>query len=219
MFDDEIETILTRVDAARRSADRVMVAIAGAPGSGKSTLAEALVAAIRARDGAVAAAGVPMDGFHLDNEELDAAGLRHVKGAPQTFDVAGFGALVRAVRANDGAVSYPLFDRTQDRTLPGAGTLAADTPVVVFEGNYLLLREPGWADLASLFDLTIMLSVPLDELRARLVDRWLTHGLSHADAVARAEGNDIANAKRVIANSAPADLILGSGAGAQAVER
>lgn len=213
MFSDEIAAILQRVDAARVTTERVLVAIAGAPGSGKSTLADELVNAIRTRDGNGTAAVVPMDGFHLDNAELDAQGLRAVKGAPQTFDVTGFVALVRAIRANAGAVRYPLFDRALDRTLPGAGTLAADTPVVVFEGNYLLLDEPDWADLADLFDVTVMLSVPLDALRARLIDRWLGYGLSPADAKARAESNDIANARRVITHSAAAHLTIESGNG------
>lgn len=219
MFGDETATVLARVDTVRPTGGRVLVAIAGAPGSGKSTLAEGLVDVIRARDGNTAAAVVPMDGFHLDNADLDAQGLRAVKGAPQTFDVDGFVALVRAIRANSGAVRYPLFDRALDRTLPDAGTLAADTPVVVFEGNYLLLDEPGWADLSSCFDVTVMLSVPLDELRARLIDRWRGHGLSPADAVARAESNDIVNARRVIANSAAAHLTIGPGTGMQVPHR
>nr|WP_216366845.1 AAA family ATPase [Halovulum dunhuangense] len=190
-----------------------MVAIAGAPGSGKSTLAQLLVDALVARDGDGAAEVVPMDGYHLDNTELDLLGLRDVKGAPQTFDAAGFLGLVRQIRSDPGAIRYPLFDRSLDATLPDAGELSAATRVVVFEGNYLLLTDPVWVDLARLFDVTVMLCVPLDELRSRLIDRWLGYGLSRADAVARAEGNDLANARHVIANSAPAHLTLGSGAG------
>ena len=216
MFGRAIAAILGRVDAARQSGGRVLVAIAGAPASGKSTLAGELVAAIRARDGDGAASLVPMDGFHLDNADLDALGLRAVKGAPKTFDAAGFVALVRCIRANEGPVAYPLFDRALDRTIPDAGHLDAGTPIVVFEGNYLLLKDGAWSELAGLFDVTVMLSVPIAELRARLVDRWLTYGLSRDAAEARAEGNDIPNARLVITNSASADLTLGSDADASA---
>lgn len=160
-----------------------------------------------------------MDGFHLDNAELDAMGLRHLKGAPQTFDVAGFVKLVCAVRAQADTLRYPLFDRAQDKTLPDAGQLDRDVPIIVFEGNYLLLRDPSWSDLRDLFDLTVMLSVPMDELRDRLVARWLTYRLTHDQAVARAESNDIPNARLVIANSAPADLTLGSVTLAETQER
>ena len=187
MTDTHADRIVRRLDALPTPGTRIIVAIAGAPGSGKSTLAAQVVAAISARDGDGAAALLPMDGFHLDNAELDARGLRAVKGAPQTFDAAGFGALLRRVRTATDDLSYPLFDRVQDRTMPGAGHLAASTSVVVCEGNYLLLRAAPWADLAPLFDLTVMLSVPLPVLRARLVARWRDHGL---------------------AESAPADLTL-----------
>lgn len=204
----DTDRIVDRIDAIRPSGTRIVVAIAGPPGSGKSTLAEKVVAAINGRDGPGTAALLPMDGFHLDNADLDARGLRAVKGAPQTFDAAGFVALVRRVRTATGDLRYPLFDRGLDRTLPDEGHLAAATSVVVCEGNYLLLRTAPWTDLAPLFDLTVMLSVPMPVLRDRLVARWRDHGLPDADAEARANGNDIPNAQTVIAESAPADIVL-----------
>jgi len=207
-----LEPVMQRVDAMRAGDGRVLVGIAGAPGSGKSTVADQLVAALRDRDGPSAAALLPMDGFHRDNAELDAMGLRAVKGAPETFDADAFVALVCAVRTARHDIRYPLFDRARDQTMPDAGTLPAATPVVVFEGNYLLLRDGPWAELKPLFDLTVMLSVPMAELRARLVRRWLDHGLSATEATRRAEGNDIPNAETVIARSAAADLVLTNGA-------
>lgn len=198
---------------------RVLVAIAGAPGAGKSTLAAELVAMINARDGDGTAALLPMDGYHLDNAELDAKGLRAVKGAPNTFDVEGFVSLVRRVRQTKGDLRYPLFDRALDKTVPDAGHLAANTPVVVFEGNYVLLPDCGWADLNPLFDVTVMLSVPLPVLRARLIERWLSYGLPLADAEARAEGNDMVNAITVITTSVAADLTLGSDAAGDPEDR
>ncbi|PWK62379.1 uridine kinase [Roseicyclus mahoneyensis] len=212
MTDRTVDAILARVDASRKAAGRVLVGIAGAPASGKSTLAQKVVAALVARDGPGSAALVPMDGYHLDNTVLDARGLRAVKGAPQTFDAEGFVALLCRIKAQDGPIRYPLFDRALDATVRDAGKVDATTPVVVVEGNYLLLQDPPWADLAGLFDLTVMLSVPLEELRTRLLQRWRDHGLSAAEAQARAEGNDIVNAARVIAGSAPADLTVGPGA-------
>lgn len=213
MTETDIDKVVANIDAVRSADRRFLVAIAGAPASGKSTLAANVVKAIADRDGADAAALVPMDGYHLDNADLDARGLRAVKGAPQTFDVTAFVALIRRIRSDVGPIRYPLFDRVLDATVPDAGALAANTPVVVVEGNYLLLQDPVWSDLAALFDLTVFLSVPMAELRARLVDRWLTHGLSQAEAEARTEGNDIVNARYVIAHSAPAHLTLGSGVG------
>ncbi len=186
---------------------RRLIAIAGPPGSGKSTLADAVVAALTA-DSPDAAALVPMDGFHLDNAALDAAGLRAVKGAPQTFDVAGFAALLQQARVAGQAVVYPLFDRAADCTVPGAGHVGAQVPLLIVEGNYLLLRAPGWADLAALFDASVMLAPPIATLEARLIARWRDHGLDPQAARARATGNDLANARTVLADSRAPDLHL-----------
>ena len=219
MADDAVAAIVAQLGKNCDAAGRVLVGIAGAPASGKSTIAADVVRAIEARDGAGAAALVPMDGYHLDNADLDRLGLRAVKGAPQTFDVAGFVGLVRAIRAQTDVIRYPLFDRAQDRTVPDAGQLDPATRVVVIEGNYLLLQQDGWQDLRPLFDLTVMLSVPMDELRDRLIDRWLGFGFSETDATARAEQNDIPNAQTVIGDSAAAHLTLRVGAQKELQER
>lgn len=205
----QTRAILDLVDSLPRDGGRVVLGIAGPPGSGKSTIAAAVVAALNARGNRADAAGlVPMDGFHLDNEELDARNLRAVKGAPETFDVIGFGNLLRRLRDDRSVIRYPLFSRTEDRTLPGCGELPPDRRIVVVEGNYLLLGIEGWSSFKPLFDATVMLSPPMDVLEERLIARWLQYGLPHEQALARARLNDLANARRVLAESITADLTL-----------
>ncbi len=80
--------------------------------------------------------------------------------------------------------------------------------VVIVEGNYLLFDEAPWRDLAGIWDIAARLDVPMPEIRARLIQRWLSHGLSRAAATRRAESNDIPNAQRVLDRSLPADLML-----------
>lgn len=203
-----VQQLCAHVLAAQSGKARLLVAIAGPPGAGKSTIAEELVTALHAQTGAQSAALVPMDGFHLDNAELHQKGLFAVKGAPETFDTADFLAFVETVRADQGALTYPLFDRAQDKTLPDAANLPAAARIVVFEGNYLLLQRAGWSALAAMFDLTALMSVPLPELRARLVARWLDHGLDQAQAEARADGNDMVNARTILEQSRAPDLML-----------
>jgi fructokinase len=181
------------------------VAVAGPPGAGKSTLAAVLVDRLN-RDGPVAAL-VPMDGFHLDNAILDARGLRARKGAPETFDALGVLRMVERL-GRDAEVVIPGFDRARDIAIAGAAVVGAECRIAVVEGNYLLLDEAPWRDLRPLWDLSVMLSPPVEVLRARLIDRWLTHGHDPAAAEARAMGNDIPNALRVIGGSLPADIVL-----------
>lgn len=181
---------------------RFITAIAGPPGAGKSTLAAGVVAAL-----GPGARVVPMDGFHYDNAVLARRGLLPRKGAPETFDLDGFAVLLRRLRAG-GTAAIPVFDRAADLSRAAADVVAAEDRLLVVEGNYLLLDEPGWRDLAPLFDLTVAIAVPEAELERRLIRRWRDHGLDAAAAAARTQANDLPNAQRVVAGSRAADLVL-----------
>jgi len=203
-----LAAVLALIDRTpARPGRRRVIAIAGPPGSGKTTLGAQVVTALEARRPGRAVL-VPMDGFHLDNATLDRAGLRAVKGAPQTFDVAGFVARVREIGVAGRACRFPRFDRRLDRTLPDAGEAGAAVETVVVEGNYLLLREEGWSELPPLFDASVMLAPASEVLEDRLVRRWLAHGLAPEAAREKALRNDMVNARRVLEGSAAADLVL-----------
>lgn len=200
--------VVSRFDSVpARSGLRRVLAIAGPPGSGKSTLAARVTEILNERHPASAAL-VPMDGFHLDNAQLDRLGMRAIKGAPQTFDAAGFVALLERARQVGHDIRYPVFDRVQDRALPEAGVIGATVEILVVEGNYLLLPDGAWADLRDLFDLSVMLRPSLQTLEMRLLQRWTGLGLSPDEARARALGNDLPNARLVLGASAEADLYL-----------
>ncbi|SMH29426.1 nucleoside/nucleotide kinase family protein [Mesorhizobium australicum] len=185
--------------------ERLIVGIAGAPGSGKSTLAERLRQQIEASGESVAV--VPMDGFHFDDRVLSARGLLPRKGAPETFDVAGFRHLLMR-RARETEVAIPVFDRSIEISRAGAAVVQAETRILLVEGNYLLLDETPWNGLAGAFDMTVWLDVPVDELERRLVQRWLDHGFSTDAAREKALSNDIPNARRTAARSRAADVTL-----------
>lgn len=206
MTTDEIaDLILAR---ATRRPGRFIVALAGAPGSGKSTLADRL-ADLLAKRGHPAEV-VPMDGFHLDNRIIAPRGLLPRKGAPETFDLDGFHSMMSRLRAGDPVVA-PVFDRDRDIAIAGARVIGADSSLLIVEGNYLAFDESGWRDLRPLWDLTLFLDVPLATLETRLVQRWLDQGLSPDAARARAEGNDLPNARRILAARQPVDVIVSEG--------
>ena len=133
----------------RPGAGRRLVAIAGAPGSGKSTLAERLVEDLNAAAPATAAV-LPMDGYHYDDAVLIARGLRARKGAPDTFDVAGFGYMLARLKRNDEPeVAVPVFDRDLEISRGSARMIPQEVRVLVVEGNYLLLDRAPWSALRS----------------------------------------------------------------------
>lgn len=201
-IDSPPSALLARIKAAPQAGKRKLVALAGPPASGKSTLAADLVAAL-----GPTAQMVPMDGFHLDNALLEPAGLLPRKGAAQTFDGAGFVHLIRRLQAEDDVV-YPSFDRTRDISVAGTGRVTAQCEIVIVEGNYLLFDVNPWRELAGLWDISIRLDPGIEVLRDRLVSRWLQHGHSEEEAIARAEGNDLANARAMAEVALPADITL-----------
>lgn len=181
---------------------RKLIAVAGPPAAGKSTVAEAVATAL-----GETATLVPMDGFHFSNAILDARGLRARKGAPETFDLAGFKALLARL-GTEAEVAVPTFDRALDTSVGSSVLVQPHHALIVVEGNYLLLDEPGWRDLAGYWDSSAFLNVPFETLKERLIQRWLDHGMEAEAARHRALSNDIPNALRVVENVLPADLII-----------
>lgn len=199
---DIAATIIRRAEGARR----FLVAIAGPPGSGKSTLAERLAEILDARG--ERAVVLPMDGFHMDNGILAERGLLPRKGAPETFDVRGFADIMRAVRAGDQEVLVPVFDRDREIAIASARAIAPQDRIVLVEGNYLLLDQAPWSGLAPLFDFSVFVAPPFEELERRLTARWQGYDLDAAGIEWKLNGNDLPNGRLVIKHSRPADLSI-----------
>lgn len=199
------EELVALVLAAPRSGVRRLVALAGAPASGKSTQAEML--ATRLNEEGCVAQVLPMDGFHLHNEILVERGLLNRKGSPETFDMRGFLHLITRLH-DESEVYFPTFDRSRDIAIAAAGCVDKACDTVIIEGNYLLFDKPGWRELRHHWDLALRLDVPEVTLKRRLLERWLSYGLSPEQARRRAEENDLANAKLIETFALPTDIII-----------
>lgn len=198
-----LEGLLAEIERRARGSRRLLVGVAGPPGAGKSTLADQLHEILNQRG--QRSAVLPMDGFHLDNAILEQRGDLARKGAPHTFDVRGLADLLRAVKAG-GEVFAPVFDRSRELAIAAARCIAPEDQVVIAEGNYLLLQQGRWAGLADLFDLTVMVAPPIEELERRLIARWVHCGLTPAQIEAKVEGNDLPNGRLVLERSREADF-------------
>ena len=196
-----VADLVAHIERGARGRRRYLFGLAGPPGSGKSTVAARLA-------GALGSVVVPMDGYHLDNDELERLGLSTVKGAPETFDAAGFVRLVERLTRGAGPISVPSFDRVADRTVDAAITVAADDHIVIVEGNYLLLDRPPWAALADLFDRTGYIDVDDATRVERLVARHVRHGRTLEDAHEFVGRSDEANAAVIAATRSRADVLI-----------
>jgi pantothenate kinase len=194
------------LDRARRLAEpggRKILGIAGPPGGGKSTLAREVVAAL-----GDAAALAPMDGFHLAQAELTRLGRRDRMGAPDTFDAAGYIALLARLRAREEDVVYaPGFRREIEEPIGGAIAVRRSVSLVVTEGNYLLLGGE-WSRVRQLLDEAWYVEMDEDTRLRGLIQRHMDYGKSPEAARAWVLRSDQSNARVVAATRDRADLVV-----------
>lgn len=187
---------------------RLMVGMAGPPGAGKSTCAGMLDGLINAA-GTCRSAVFQMDGYHYDDHILNARGLRPRKGAPETFDVPGFRAMLDRLKRNaEPEIAVPVFDRGLELSRAGARMIPREVNVLIVEGNYVLLDREPWSGLAPLFDVTVNIRVAEEVLRQRLYARWEGHGIPAAEIPAKVEANDLPNGLLVLTKSLKSDFVL-----------
>ncbi len=184
--------------------ERRLLGIVGAPGAGKSTVAAAVVDAL-----APLAALVPMDGFHLANSELHRLGRADRKGAPDTFDAAGYVALLRRLRSGDDDVVYaPAFHREIEEAVAGSLPVPRDVALVVTEGNYLLLETQPWAAVRGLLDQVWFVEQDENVRVERLIARHIAYGKEPEAARAWVLGSDQRNAALIASMRHRADVVV-----------
>ena len=195
------------------TAGRAVLGIAGAPGAGKSTLVELLLARIDERCGTGWAAHVPMDGFHLADEQLRRIGVLDRKGAPDTFDPVGYAHLLERVAVETDAPVYaPGFDRTLEQPLAAALVVLPTARLVITEGNYLLLEHPAWLRARSAMDRVWFVDSDEPLRLDRLVARHVEFGKVPDVARSWVAEVDQRNAELVSRTAGVADRIIVNGA-------
>ncbi|GIG85838.1 nucleoside/nucleotide kinase family protein [Plantactinospora endophytica] len=202
-FAHTMDQLVARARALASTGPRRLLGITGAPGAGKSTLAGLLVAALPG-----VAELVPMDGFHLADAELHRLGRHARKGALDTFDGAGFVALLRRLRAGTETVYAPEFRREIEEPVAGAIPVPPTVPLLVVEGNYLLVPEPPWAEVRDLLDEVWFLDLDETERLRRLTERHIAFGREPVEAADRARGTDQRNAELIAGTVGRADLVV-----------
>jgi pantothenate kinase len=204
VVEGDIEVLISRARRLAEAGERRLLGITGAPGAGKSTIAARVVEAL-----GEAAALVPMDGFHLANAELERLGRRDRKGAIDTFDAGGYVALLRRLRSPAGETVYaPTFRREIEEPIACAIPVAPEVPLVVTEGNYLLVPGGPWAAVRDLLDEAWYVA-PDEETRIEwLIARHVEFGKPPDVARAWSLSTDQRNAELVAATRGRADVVV-----------
>lgn len=200
-----LQQSLDRLLASLVPGRRYMLGLAGAPGAGKSTVAQRLLDALPGH-----AVVVPMDGYHLANTELARLGRAGRKGAPDTFDSAGYVAMLARLRLHvpDEVVYAPEYRREIEEAVAGAIAVPPDIELVITEGNYLLLDQGYWAGVRAQLDAVWYVDVDSELRRERLAARHVRYGRTAEQAHAWVWQTDEPNAVLVEASKVRADLVL-----------
>lgn len=194
-----------RICSLLATGQRQVLGIVAPPGAGKSTLAQVILAHFGAQ-----VQVVPMDGFHLANSELLRLGRSGRKGAPDTFDAAGYANLLQRIRQQRApeVIYAPDFRREIEEPVAGAIAVLADTPLIVTEGNYLLLDESPWLRVQAVLDEVWYLDVDPAVRHERLLARHMAFGRSRERALSWIANTDEPNAVRIARNRHKADLCV-----------
>ena len=198
----------------KEKGQRVLVLLAAPPGAGKSTLLSFLekLASADEQSGEIQIIG--MDGFHRrqaylvshtvirDGEEMP---MSRIKGAPPTFDLEKLTERLKRIAAGENC-GWPIYDRRLHDPVDDVITVEGD--IVILEGNYLLLDEPGWRELKNLADYTVLIRADEELLRTRLTDRKAMGMATRQEAEKFVEFSDMRNVRTCLEHSGDADLTL-----------
>jgi len=201
---DQLTKLLLKKIKSNKS-NRLMVCIAGAPGSGKSHISSYLLKKINfiRQQSEI----FEMDSFHYDDVILKKKKLIKRKGSPETFDVMGLKSFLQRLKTNNEVqVTVPIFDRKLELSRGSAKIIKNTIPLIITEGNYLLLKQKPWNELQSYFDLTIMIKSSQKNLSKRLTERWKSFNYSKDIIKQKVFENDLPNARYVYKNSIKADI-------------
>jgi pantothenate kinase len=195
----------------KRGRTTYLLAIAGPPGCGKSTIASILQQLLKERG--VTSLILPLDGFHLRNEELKERSvtlqnrtysLYEIKGAKETYNVDQLIEAMKKLKAEE-CFSWPIYLRTVHDPVEEGIYLSEWNTIYIIEGNYLFLDIPPWKSLRYFFDKTLFIVPRSRFLKQRITRRKRRGGYTRKQTLAHYYRSDLRNIQEVLSRSSGYD--------------
>ncbi|MEO1086769.1 MAG: type I pantothenate kinase, partial [Acidobacteriota bacterium] len=157
-----------------------VIGIAGSVAVGKSTTARLLQALLSRWPSHPKVDLVTTDGFLYPNRQLEARGLMHRKGFPESYDVARLVRFLEAVKSGRDDVRAPIYSHRVYDIVDGEELVVRQPDIVIVEGlNVLQVPDKLQPDsqrvfVSDFFDFSIYVDARPGVIEQWYIDRFLT---------------------------------------------
>jgi type I pantothenate kinase len=169
----ELHTVTSRFLGRKDGRVPFIIGCAGSVAVGKSTTARVLKALLARWPDHPRVDLITTDGFLLPNSELEARGIMHRKGFPDSFDLKRLLNFLGAVKAGVDRVSAPVYSHFHYDIVPGQETVVERPDILIVEGLNVLqparLPKDGTAIpfVSDFFDFSIYIDAD-----PMVIERW-----------------------------------------------
>ena len=151
-----------------------IIGVAGSVAVGKSTVSRLLRELLARWEGTPNVALITTDGFLYPNAELEARGIMHCKGFPESYDRMALLKFVADVKSGLPSVSAPVYSHLYYDIIPGQRAVVESPDVLIVEGLNVL-QQPG-ADqavaLSDYFDFKIYVDAQPTDIKQWFLERF-----------------------------------------------
>jgi type I pantothenate kinase len=151
-----------------------IIGVAGSVAVGKSTVSRLLVELLKRWEGTPNVALITTDGFLYPNAQLEARGLMHRKGFPESYDRLALLQFVADIKSGVEQVEAPVYSHLYYDIMPGEHAVVQSPDVLIVEGlNVLQQPGPGQSvALSDYFDFKIYVDADTADVKEWFLSRF-----------------------------------------------
>ena len=153
-----------------------VIGVAGSVAVGKSTASRVLQALLARWPSHPQVELITTDGFLLPQRVLEARGIVHRKGFPESYDVRRLVRFMADVKSGVAEVLAPVYSHLAYDIVPGEHQVVRRPDILIVEGLNVLQTGSGRAPLfvSDFFDFSIFVDAQETDLEQWYVERFLT---------------------------------------------